>query len=256
MQIARRQTPEQRELENKLGELCALQRDLVERELELATLRAELAAFESKYLATVGQRYAELDEIEAQIAEAEARLNPVDDSLKGRAQEWRQKAEQSARATTLDQEPAKEGRFAPSDELKRLYREVAKAVHPDLAGDEQERTRRHRFMAEANQAYENGDEGRLRAILGEWESAPESVKGDGVAADLVRTLRKIAFTQERLRAIAAEIAELKSTDLFRLKVKAEAANDEGHDLLAVMVCDIDSKIEDARRRLSDLASRG
>jgi hypothetical protein len=41
-------------------------------------------------------------------------------------------------------------------------------------------------MAEANAAYEKGDETRLHAILQEWESSSEAVKGDGVVAELVR----------------------------------------------------------------------
>jgi hypothetical protein len=47
-------------------------------------------------------------------------------------------------------------------------------------------------MAEANRAYEEGDEERLRVILQEWEGSPESVKGDGPGAELVRVIRKIA----------------------------------------------------------------
>jgi hypothetical protein len=51
----------------------------------LATLRAELADFESRYLRTVGTLYAELDEIEAQIAEAEARRMPSDSKAQEQA---------------------------------------------------------------------------------------------------------------------------------------------------------------------------
>jgi hypothetical protein len=68
--IIRSQTPEEHELERKQAELVALEAELIQRELDLATLRAELAYFESRYLRTVGVLYAELDEIEAQIAEA------------------------------------------------------------------------------------------------------------------------------------------------------------------------------------------
>ncbi len=72
-EIIKNQTPEKRELENKQAEFAALEAELIQRELDLATLRAELADFERRYLQTVGALYAELDEIEAQIAEAKAR---------------------------------------------------------------------------------------------------------------------------------------------------------------------------------------
>jgi hypothetical protein len=72
------QKPEERELENKKAALASLEADLIQRELDLATLRAELTAFETGYLGTDGPLYAELDEILAQIAEAQARLTPSD----------------------------------------------------------------------------------------------------------------------------------------------------------------------------------
>ena len=75
-EIIRSQTPEERELEKKKAELAALEIELIQREIDLATLRAELTDFESRYLRTVGVLYAELDDIEAQIAEAQARRNP------------------------------------------------------------------------------------------------------------------------------------------------------------------------------------
>jgi len=60
-----------------------------------------------------------------------------------------------------EQEGGKREPFTPSENLKKLYREVAKRVHPDLATEESERQRRHELMAEANRAYAEGDEARL-----------------------------------------------------------------------------------------------
>ena len=63
-------TPEERELEKKRSELATLEGELAQRELELTTLQSELYAFEARYLRVVGSHYAELDELEAQIAAA------------------------------------------------------------------------------------------------------------------------------------------------------------------------------------------
>jgi len=76
--IVGNQTPEELELQRKQAESASLEAELIQRELDLVTLRAELADFESRYLRTVGVLYAELDEIEAQIAEAQARRKPSD----------------------------------------------------------------------------------------------------------------------------------------------------------------------------------
>ena len=167
-EIKQRKTPEEEELNKKLAELGELESDLAEQELELATIHGELRAFEIRYLRIIGTRYAELDEIGAQIAELQARLKPKDKDSQERASQARVKAQESAQAFDVEQEPLKQERFTPSESLKKLYREVAKSVHPDLANDEEERVRRQRFMAEANKAYEEGDEVRLESILRKW----------------------------------------------------------------------------------------
>ena len=107
-------------------------------------------------------------------------------------------------------------------------------------------------MAEANQAYEDGDEARLREILCEWESSPESVEGDGVGAELVRVIRKIAQIERRLQAIESIIAQLRSSDLYRLKVEDERAEVRGRDLLNEMASRLDQHITDARKHLASL----
>ncbi len=168
--ITRRETPEEKELIKEKSELKVLEVELAQRELDLATLKAELNAFDNQYLRIVGVRYAELDEIEAQIAEALARLNPEDNKTQHRAKEARAQAQESAETTGDIQEKQDSFKFKPSENLKKLYRQVAKLIHPDLATDDEDRIRRQRLMAEANSAYEDGDEERLQAIRQEWES--------------------------------------------------------------------------------------
>ena len=111
-------------------------------------------------------------------------------------------------------------------------------------------------MAEANRAYKEGDEEKLRSILHEWESRPESVKGEGAGAELVRAIRKIAQAEERLKVIQSTISELKKSDLFQLKVKVEEADQEGRDVLAEMVSHMEIKITQAKRKLEKIAKEG
>lgn len=251
-QITQRELPEARELEKKRAELAALETTLAERELELATLQTQLCRFEGIYLRAVGSRLAELDEVEAQIAEAGTRHKPKDREAQERASQARTQAQESARAVEAEQEAGKREPFMPSENLKKLYREVAKRIHPDLATDESERKRRHELMAEANRAYEEGDEARLEAILRDWESSPESVKGEGPGAELVRVIRKIAQVEARLKAIDAEVARLEESDLYRLKTQVDQAEEEGRDLLAEMAARVDKQVAEARERLGSL----
>ena len=144
--------------------------------------------------------------------------------------------------------------FKPSDDLKRLYRGIAKRVHPDLTTDDDERAKRNAVMAEATRAYADGDEARLRAILDEWETRPDAVTGDDIGAELIRTIRKIHQVERRLAAIDIEIAALNGSELFRLKAKAASEETNGRDLLAQMAEELDSKILHLQRRRDKLVS--
>jgi chromosome segregation ATPase len=105
MNHGHRSTPEGQELEKKLEELASLEGELIQRELDLATLRAELAEFESRYLRTVGVLYAELDEIEAQIVEAQARRKPSDFKAQAQAGRARAQAQESSETARAIAEP-------------------------------------------------------------------------------------------------------------------------------------------------------
>jgi DnaJ-domain-containing protein 1 len=178
-QLVLQLSPEDEELQRKSTELANLETELVQGELDLATIHAQLQNFEREYQQIIGTRYTELDRIEEQIAEYIAYIESSKD-------------------------------FTPSEDLKKLYREVAKRIHPDLTTDPVEKVRRQELMIAANQAYETGDIEELKAILSRWESNPELVKGEGVGADLIRVIRKISQCRERLCAIKQEIEVVKN----------------------------------------------
>lgn len=238
-------------MSRKQSELAEFEVELAQRELDLATLQAELRAFEARYIRIVGVLYAELDDIEAQIAEAQMLLNPNNSKIQEQAEQARTKAQESTQATGIAQEPRQE-KFKPSEKLNKLYREVAKHIHPDLAIDEKERARREQLMAGANLAYEEGDEDRLREILEQWESSPEAVEGEGTGAELVRVIRKIAQVKVRLQAIAAEMPALEETDLWQLKEKVEEAEKKERNILSEMAAAVESQIAEAKQHLNSL----
>lgn len=249
-------SPEEEELQRKRRELENLQSELAESELELATLRSELIAFERRYLEVVGSRYAELDALEAQIAESVARSRPTDASARQKAESARARAQESEKAMgDVGREDSGQG-FAPTEELKALYRQAAKELHPDLTSDEEERERRKKAMAELNRAYEECDEDRIRQILREWRSSPEQVHGDDTAAQLVRTIREIAQVHKRLEAIKAEIEELAQGELHRLMKQVQEAATRGQELLSQIARQLDARIKQTRAQLRTLSEHG
>lgn len=250
-ELARLETPEERELAEKHQELSHLEETLAERELELVTIEAKLRAFDSEYARVIGTRYAELDEIEAQIAEHIARQYPKDTTAQRMAAEARARARATAQgrgdAQGLDSGPDD---FQPSPDLQDLYRTIAKAVHPDLADCEDDRAVRERVMAEANEAYGRGDRDRLREILQQWNMSPDSVKEHGVGAELVRAIRKIHLVKNRLREITSLLEQLRESHLCRLWSQFEEATQHGSHPMGEMAAQIDREIARARERLA------
>lgn len=242
--------PEDQELARKLEEQAALEAELAERELRAANLRAELGAFERQYLHFVGSRYAELDEWKAQLAERIAREQPGNERAQQAARDARARAGEtkSAAGEKSAQEPRA---FQSSPEMKRLYREVAKRIHPDLTSDREDRAKRQQLMAAANQAYEQGDEARLTNILTEYECSPEAVQGEGPGADLVRVIRRTSQVRSRLAEIEAETQELLRSDLCQLKSRVDEAERSGRDVLKEMIAKVEEQIALAKQRLEN-----
>lgn len=219
--LVRKLTPEEEELASKASLLKTMESELAQRELDLATLHVDLHAFERQYQKTIGIKYLELDQIETQIAQYIDYLEEVRN-------------------------------FTPSESLKKLYREVAKQIHPDLATDETEREHRKDLMIEVNQAYEDGDEERLHEILYRWQSNPETVKGNGLGAELIRTLRKISQSRDRIAVIEEEYIAVMQTELYELKKQVNIAEESGTDLLGEMAFILDEQIFEAQQRLDEL----
>jgi hypothetical protein len=242
--------PEEQELSRKLAEQAAIEGELADRELRAANLRAELSAFERRYLHFIGARYAELDEYKAQLAERLAQQQPGNERAQQAAREARARANETKSAAG-EKSPHEPRKFEATPEMKRLYRDVAKRIHPDLTSDRNDRAKRQQLMAEANQAYEQGDEARLTTILNEYECSPESVKGEGPGAELVRVIRRLSQARGRLAEIEAELQQLVRSDLYQLSERVSEAEKFGRDVLKEMTEKVETQIAQARERLEN-----
>jgi hypothetical protein len=247
--------PEEQELARKREEQTTIETELADRELRSANLRGELGAFERQYLHYVGSRYAELDELKASIAERAAKEQPSNDRAQRAAQEARARADET-KSTAGVKATVSPRAFESSPEMKRLYREVAKRIHPDLTSDRKDRAKRQQLMAEANEAYERGDEARLNKIFTEYEWSPDAVQGEGPGAELIRVIRRISQARGRLAEIEAELQELLRSDLYQLKVRVDEAQSHGRDVLKEMISKVDDQIAQAKRRLEQPAAPG
>jgi hypothetical protein len=222
--------------------VAQLESIFAERDQELSRIKADLAAFRITYRQRVGRLHEELDELERAINEAE--LGILSERVKDKVPSDINDAPREVAPRSLS-----------SDAVRKLFRDVAKTIHPDLADDDDERERRHKLMIEANRAYAQGDEERLRWILQAWENSPEAVTGSDLDAMRLRLMRRIAQIEEQLTTIASDLADMKQSSLWQLKAMVDAESAKGNDLMADMIRRLNRDILVARNRLDALSSQ-
>jgi len=240
-------SPEAIALLEKREQLAAVRTELAEKEAEVAQARAQCNAFERRYFLQVGVLYAELDELEARIAEREADLYDSD-TARDRAAEARKRAQETHDAAfNAAQEPEE---FEPPPNLKNLFRELAKRIHPDFARDDAEQKYFTMLMARANQAYRRGDTDTLQRLLDDHREINATFAGETAAAEMLRIARQIQHAMRDLSKLQEELHALQSSEIAQLHHDAEVATLEHRDLLAELATTVREQIEDARQRFN------
>jgi hypothetical protein len=215
---------------------------LAQIEEEHATLRSELAAFQSDYLRLVGVVDLQVQELEARIlAIVAVRSGAVEDQTAAEAAELRFRET----TTAMSAIPAPAGP-PPSDDLKTLFRDAAKRMHPDLVADDAGREHAEAFMKRLNQSYKKGDAEAIGNLVRQWETSPYAsarpAMGGGPAPALQAA---VAQAEQRL-------AEARDSDLARLMEHAFAASMSGRDLLAELRQDAEAALGRARQMLASM----
>ncbi len=204
----------------------AAEQALIEYEIAVETFRVEVENFSRLHHQKLGPTYARLDELEAQIAEARAaQTSDPEDVRKAREararvmpmpgveelfHNWLDSDGLSPEALAmLTEQPVRPPqRVRPSDEARRLYRELARMAHPDLAQDEDERKRRDKFIARVNAAYGLGDEVLLRELAEEWAAGPVPEEWrPSRSEELYARLEWLAQRKELLTFVARDLQE-------------------------------------------------
>lgn len=243
-------TPEEAELARIRQEVSSLETELVVAEEELANERATVAAFRARYLRAIAPRKARIDELEALLAARVSSAAPTDLTAAETATEASRRWARSARIADLG-DPGDVPLSAPSEELRALYRRVARLTHPDLASDDNDRRRRTGLMTQVNKAYEAGDINALTRI--EVEASVAVPQGTGVGGELVAAIRQREAARSRLAAVESELTALTSDALSVLARRVAEAEAADRDLLGEMADELDRR---AATLEGELASTG
>lgn len=227
--------------------MVALEQQVGERERELTATKHDLQRVQDEYLHAVGDRYRTLNDIESRTlaAEVAAGLREPEADADGETAGADDDTTNDEASSGAECDQAVGARR----DLKSMFRTLAKTIHPDLALDGPARWRRHSLMAEANRAYAERDEDRLRLILELWQREPDADLEDHTLTETQRLERRAARAEARMLQLDAEFADLRGSAIWRLREKIEDARAKGWDLLAEMVQEIAREIQRANARL-------
>lgn len=145
---------------------------------------------------------------------------------------------------------AKKSKYSPKmeEQIKNLFRELARRFHPDLTSDPEEKKWREEVMTRVNQAYSNRDLKALRALAEQPDrpvDAPDQTKEQeiaGLKAELKRLDGVIADLKARIK-------HLEESPAWQLKMEARLKRRSGADLLTELEARIKEQIADLEERL-------
>ncbi|RKE20337.1 rhodanese-like domain-containing protein [Streptomyces sp. TLI_171] len=203
--------PERQDLEERVAaaELAWLTLDV-----DVATLRVEIDNFALAHHQLLGPLYAELDELDALIAESVAALSGDPEDLR-RAREARERVEPAEERGPREGEPEAR-RVRPDKDAQRIYRELARRAHPDLSTDPDEQQRRSAFIARVNEAYALADTDGLAALAEEWSTSPDSAPAADSPDRLAWLRQRLDWLTGRIGALATERVRLERTPMGEL----------------------------------------
>ncbi|MET8982549.1 J domain-containing protein [Streptomyces sp. NPDC004539] len=243
----------------------AAEQALIEFEIAVETFRVEVDNFSRLHHQKLGPMYTRLDELDAQIAEARAARTGDPEDLR-RAEEARARVMPmpgveelfhgwmdgdglfpEAVAMLTEQPVRPPERVRPSDEARKLYRDLARKAHPDLAQEDSERLRREEFITRVNAAYARGDEALLRELSEEWAAGPVPPEREPAPGDvLYARLEWLAQRKEMLAALARELEESAIGSMLKL------APDDPDRLLEEIAEQLLTDVANRERELAEL----
>lgn len=241
--------PEEFELTHRRRELAALRETLAARELDLAHLRDQLHSFEARYIRQVGILYRQLDEWEERLAELRVSRETLEE--RDRARAAYREAHPDYDPTSPDAPDIETVIFTHDLDLRLLFRELAKRIHPDFAFDTLDAHRRTQLMAQANEAYRRNDAGVLQRMLDGYDANGDSFAlynaRPNPAAELARVHALIHRVLEDIAAAENEITTLAQSEMAQLREQTALAALKGRDLLAEMAARVKGMLGNAMR---------
>ncbi len=239
---------------------------LIDAEAELADQKADIQAFEFEFAAHVGQLLDQLASIEAQVNDYLERIQQMRDETRfGAGYESVDRQFERTWHTSPQKETIKPPTRPPSTpneaQIKKLYRRLARAFHPDMAQDDADRAYRTEMMSAINDAYAARSMAELMAIerelTGQAGSENKPDPRDALSdADMIAALQnEIKRCRRRLQEIDLEMQTMHNQPMVELALEVKLAKKEGRNLLEEMSSEMERKIARKAAELDMLRSQ-
>ena len=232
------------------GLLRQTERELQAVETELATRMAEIRAFDAKIEARLGALETELDILDTQIRYYQKQIFRLQqaDMFPNWVDYSKRATPNPPPASPRDSPPRTPSK--PENELRHLYRDLARKYHPDTAFDDLDRQYRHEMMLRINEAYANGDLAELRKHAGGKVTipiGPEITPSARYRSSFERVEAELVACQTKLRETRAQIEKLRFHPSVQLSLSVKLARRHGKDLIEEMAKELEGKVRERRR---------
>jgi len=260
--------------------LAAVLAEVTALDLEVEALSLALGDFGREYEGLLGDAFADLDAAERLVRRLQALEDEAGrlaellrDPKRGREERARARrparrpGREAARQEAWDgpEEPAvgAAGAARPAPPagppeveeeevvLKRLFRRLARVLHPDLAQTDAERARLGELMAKVNAAYAKRDRTALE-LMAEKVGAGEPLGELGEEERLAHLEKRIGALARVAESLRRERSRLAATSTFRLHDEKERRRAAGRDFFEETRAEV---LEEARHAVADALSR-
>lgn len=252
-------------------EVSAAREQLAQLEQEHADLVMDLRDFELRYQARISPLEAEFEAVKLHIAEYNLRIellryhgrslapSQLEAEVEWRLRTQRQQAESiETEAQAAQSSWSSAARHQPDPaanlDLKQIYRELAKRLHPDLAQDPGQRAVRSQRMAQVNDLYARYQLDALRQIFRDV-TIDQAHLQENVEQRRLRLNYEYTQVAGSIRRVKAEIAEIERGRLMQLKIEYALQKARGRDMLAEVADSVHAQLQSAQNELNELIAR-
>jgi hypothetical protein len=144
----------------------------------------------------------------------------------------------------------KKSKYSPKmeEQIKNLFRELARRFHPDLTSDPEEKKWRQEIMTRVNQAYANRDLKALRS-LAEQPDRPINAPNQTLEQEITALRAELMRLDSVIHDLKSRIRHLEESPAWQLKMEARMKRRSGADLLTEMENKFKEQIDDLEERL-------